>query len=191
MMAVRHAGTRNGRASRRMPRLPAVFLAYLSGLAGTLGGCSEPPPPAAEYPLAAPPAGTQRPPVVGAENRCGLVKRAKRTWVEFGPGMTPDDMVPAGFAAGAVVRALDIAVCALLQRGQPVPVLQRYSAQLKAQAADCGGFEVTKVLWQDGVLAHAHVELHGLAGAVDSGWLASLVKQKEAWRVASFAHLPL
>jgi hypothetical protein len=185
-MAVPHAGRRNGRAAPRMPKLPAVWLAYLSGLAVTLASCAEPPPPAAEYPLAAPPTAAQAQPAVAAEDRCGLVKRAKHTWVEFGPGMTLDDMVPAGVAAAAVVRALDVAVCALLQRGQPVPMLQGHGAQLKAQAADCGGFEVTKVLWQDAELSHARVELRGLGGTASSAWLASLVKRDEAWRVASF-----
>ena len=115
-MAVPHSGTGNGRESPRMARLPAVFLVFLSGLAGALASCADPPPPAAEYPLAAPPTGAESQPVVGAEDCCGLVKRAKRTWVEFGPGMTLDDMVPAGVAAAAVVRALDAAVRAAAAR---------------------------------------------------------------------------
>lgn len=189
-MAVPRSGTGNGRESPRVARLPAVFLVILSCLAGALASCAEPPPPAAEYPLAPPPTGAESQPAVGAEDCCGLVKRAKRTWVEFGPGMTLDDMVPAGFAAAAVVRALDAAVCALLQRGQQVPVLQRHGTQLKAQAADGGGFEVAKVLWQNAGLSQARVELHGLGGSASSRWLASVIKQDEAWRVESFARKP-
>jgi hypothetical protein len=101
--------------------------------------------------------------------------------------MTIDDMVPAGVAAAAVVRALDAAVCALLVRGRPVAVLQRHGSQLKAQAADGGGFEVTQVLWQDTALSRARVELHGRGGSASAAWLASLVKHGEAWRVESFA----
>jgi hypothetical protein len=98
-----------------------------------------------------------------------------------------DDMVPAGVAAAAVVRALDAAVCGLLHRGRAVPALQRHGSQLKAQAADGGGFEVTQVLWQDTELSHARVELRGRGGSANAAWLASLVKQNEAWQVESFA----
>lgn len=165
-----------------------IFVAAcLATLASSPTACAVPPPPAAEHPLAAPPVGpgASPPPLLTAAN-CGLVRRANRTWVEFGPGMTIDDMVPAGMAAGAVVRALDAAVCALVQRGRSVSVLQRHGSQLKAQAADCGGFEVTRVLWQDAELAHARATLRGLRSPASLSWLATLAREDTAWKVETF-----
>jgi hypothetical protein len=171
--------------------LPALFLTCLSGLSystGALTACTEPPPPpAAEYPFAAPPVRAEGEPAPASEDQCGLVKRAKQTWVGFGPGMTIEEMVPAGVAAAEVVRALDAAICGLLHRRRPLAVLQPHRSQLKAQAADCGGFEVTQVLWQDTALSHARVELRGRGGNSSAAWLASLVKHAEAWHVESFA----
>lgn len=156
-------------------------------LVNTLAGCSQPPPPAASYPLAAPPAPVRPRPAVASEPRCGLVRRASRTWVGFGPNMTLDDMVPAGYAAAEVVRALDAAVCGLLQRGQSIAVLQPHGPQLKAQAANGGGFEVTRVLWEDAELMHASVELRGLREHADSAWLANVVRRGTAFRIETFA----
>src|ERR1700755_3156203 len=102
------------------------FAAALLVTLAVYSACAEPPPPAAEYPLAAPPAGPGgAPPILPTAQNCGLVKRAKSTWVGFGPEMTMDDMVPAGIAAADVVRALDIAVCGVVQRGQASAVLQK------------------------------------------------------------------
>lgn len=164
------------------------FAAALLVTVGVYSACAEPPPPAAEYPLAAPPAGPGGArPILPTEQNCGLVKRAKSTWVGFGREMTMDDLVPAGIAAADVVRALDIEVCGVVQRGQSSSVLKRHTALLKAQAADGGGFEVTQVLWQDSVLAHARVELHGKGGSARAIWLALLVRDNEHWKIDSFA----
>jgi hypothetical protein len=183
-MAVPQARTRTTALNPHRTWLPACLAVLAIGTAA----CAEPPPPAAEYPLAAPPVGPGgAPPILPTEANCGLVKRAKRTWVGFGPGMTLDDMVPAGVAAGAIVRALDAAVCAVVQRGQSVALLQRHGPQLKAQAADGGGFEVTQVLWQDAELTHARVELRGLRGSASFGWLARLARQDAIWKLEAFA----
>lgn len=183
-MAVAQAGTRT---TALRPR-ERFLLAWLSVLAVATANCAEPPPPAAEYPLAAPPVGPGGgPPMLPTEENCGLVKRAKSTWVGFGPGMTLDDMVPAGVAAGAIVRALDAAVCAVVQRGKQVAVLQRHGSQLKASAADGGGFEVTRVMWQDAELSHARVELRGLRGSAGIAWLAMLGRESSIWKVETFA----
>ncbi len=156
-------------------------------LVNALIGCSQPPPPAAAYPFAAPPAVAEPRPAVAAEQRCGLVKRARSTWVGFGPGMTIDDMVPAGYAAAAVVRTLDSAVCGLLHRGQSIAVLEPHSPQLELQAADGGGFEVTRVLWQDAELMRASVELRSSRERSNQTWLANVARRGEAFRIESFA----
>jgi hypothetical protein len=104
--------------------------------------------------------------------------------------MTMDDMVPAGFAAASVVRALDSAVCGLLQRGRHVAVLEPHDALLKAQAADCGGFEVTRVEWQDAELMRADVELRGLGQQPGYAWSASVARRGDAWRIETFKRAP-
>jgi hypothetical protein len=168
-------------------RMNAGSLTGMIVLVNTLAGCSQPPPPAAAYPFAAPPTAAEPRPAAEPEERCGLVRRAKSTWVGFGPGMTLDDMLPAGHAAAAVVRALDVAVCGLLQRGQSVAVLQPHGPQLKAQAADGGGFEVTRVIWQDAELLRASVELRSLHERGSSAWLANVVRRGDAFRIETFA----
>jgi hypothetical protein len=169
-------------------RINARSLTGLIVLVNTLAGCSQPPPPAASYPLAAPPAPAEPRPAGSTPERCGLVRRARSTWVGFGPGMTMDDMMPAGYAAAEVVRALDAAVCGLLQRGQPIAVLQPHGPQLKLQAADGGGFEVTRVMWQDAELVRASVELRSLRERSTQVWLANVARRAEAdgFRIESF-----
>ncbi len=115
--------------------------------------------------------------------------RAPRTWVGFAEGMSLNDMVPAAHAAAAVVRALDAALCDLIERGMGVPVLVLHGAQLRAYAADGGAYEVTKVLWQDDALTRADVELQRRtvpAPAPAPAWRASVVRQGGAWSVESF-----
>lgn len=138
--------------------------------------CAAPPAPAAEH--------AQKPPQAAAPRpaRCGLVRRAERTWVGFADGMTPDDMFPAGMATSEIVHALDAAICAL-QRGEKAPALRAESTRLRDCAANGGRFEITKVLWQDVALTHAHVELH----AGSSSWMANVVRREEQWRIATFS----
>jgi hypothetical protein len=100
--------------------------------------------------------------------------------------MTLDDMMPAGYAAGAVVRALDAAVCGLLQRGQQIAVLEAHGPLLKAQAANGGSFEVTRVQWQDAELMRADVELRALRERSGSSWHSSVARRGDAWRIESF-----
>jgi hypothetical protein len=141
--------------------------------------CAAPPPPAAVHAQARPRgAGAPLP----QPQRCGLVRRAERTWVGFAKGMTPDDMVPAGQAAGEIIFVLDAAICALGRGAQPA-ALREQSDRLRASAADGGKFEVTKVLWQDVALTRAEVELH----AQSASWRASVVLEEERWQIAEFA----
>jgi hypothetical protein len=100
--------------------------------------------------------------------------------------MTLDDMMPAGYAAADVVRALDAAVCGLLQRGQQIPVLEAYGPLLKAQAANGGSFEVTRVQWQDAELMRADIEMRALCERSGSTWRSSVARRDDAWRIESF-----
>jgi hypothetical protein len=142
-------------------------------------GCAAPPTPTAEHARPAPSVANAGVPVA---ERCGMVRRAERTWVGFAEGMTPDDMMPAGLAAGEVVHALDAALCGL-RRGAEPAALRAQSERLRTSAADGGGFEVTQVLWQDAALTRAEVELH----ARSASWLASVVRDEERWRISRFA----
>jgi hypothetical protein len=95
-------------------------------------------------------------------------------------------MVPAGVAAASVVRALDRAMCGLLQHGQQIAVFEAHSPLLKAQAANGGSFEVTRVQWQDAELMHADVELRALREHSGSTWRSSVARRGDAWRIESF-----
>ena len=136
----------------------------------------EPPPSAAGSEPAA-----RRP----ADPRCGVLRHAKRTWVEFAPGMTPDDMLPAGTAAQEVMRIFSAEVCAAL-RGEPDRLLSPQRARFNELAAQGGGLEITQVLWQDLEMSRAVVELHGWAKDVDVVWRATLQRTGERWKVAAF-----
>lgn len=175
------AVTRTRTPKNTMVSRARSVLAALCVAAGVYSACAEPPRPAAAYA----PGGSAK--AAAAAGSCGLVKRAKRTWVGFGPNMTLDDMVPAGMAAAEVVRALDAAVCGVVKRGQAGAVLRDHVMRLKAQAADGGGFEVTQVLWQDPDLAHARVELHGKGSSARATWLALVVRDDARWKIDSFA----
>jgi hypothetical protein len=104
--------------------------------------------------------------------------------------MTLEDMEPAGLAAVSVIRALDSAVCSLLQRGQQVAVLEPHSALLQAQTADGGRLEVTRVEWKDAELMRADVELRGVGQQPSSAWSASVARRGQVWRIETFSRLP-
>ncbi|HKU37798.1 MAG TPA: hypothetical protein VJR89_06620 [Polyangiales bacterium] len=156
--------------------LPAV------ALFSTVTSCAAPPAPAAEH---APPPTAAAPRDVPAAQRCGLVRRAQRTWVGFAEGMTLEDMVPAGQAAGEVVRALDATLCAY-SRGEQPAALRNQRAGLQNSTARGAKLEVTKVLWQDTELTRAQVEVHAQAPA-DGSWLASVVWiEQRGWQIERF-----
>lgn len=141
--------------------------------------CAAPPQPAAQFADPRPKPSVAPAP---AAERCGLVRRAERTWVGFAEGMTPDDMYPAGMAAGEVVHALDAAICGL-RRGERPAALRAQSERLKSSVTDGGKFEVTSVLWQDAALTRAQVELHAQSAA----WLAMLERREERWQITAFS----
>ncbi|HKP64882.1 MAG TPA: hypothetical protein VJV78_49455 [Polyangiales bacterium] len=96
--------------------------------------------------------------------------------------MTPDDMLPAGMAAGEVVHALDAAICGL-RRGERPAALRAQSERLQSSVARGGKLEVTQVLWQDAELTRAQVELH----AESLSWLAMLERREERWQITAFS----
>jgi hypothetical protein len=155
-----------------------VLLALVPALGSLWLACAAPPPAAAEYPQA--PRKVTTAPVPAATERCGLVRRAARTWVGFAEGMSADEMLPAGQAAGEVVQALDAAFCGL-RRGERPAALLGERERLRSAAADGGRFEVTAVLWQDAEMTRAEVELH----ARSTRWSASVVRAEERWDIAA------
>lgn len=102
--------------------------------------------------------------------------------------MTLDDMTPAGIAAAAAVRAVDAAVCGVVQRGRHVSVLEPHRPQLTAAAA-AGSLAVTRIWWDDVAMSRARLELQSASAA--EGWFASLVRTGESWDVATFRPRPL
>jgi hypothetical protein len=159
-----------------------LFVAILLGHA-----CSNPPPPAAVHPVPSVSAATPTP----ALARCGLVRRAERTWVGFAEGMSLADMVPVAQASAAVVRSLDAAVCSYVEGDREQLELRPYRRELAVLAAQGGNLEVTQVLWQDPSLAVARVELEAREPAARSQYVARVVRNATEWKLDRFAARPL
>lgn len=99
--------------------------------------------------------------------------------------MTPDDLEPAGQAAGEVVHALDEAVCGLARGAKPA-ARQDARAELLRTATRGEKLVVTEVLWQDAKLTHAQLELHADTAA-GGKWRARMSRSEGgAWQVAAF-----
>jgi hypothetical protein len=132
----------------------------------------------------------ERPPTAAAaapEPRCGLVKRAHRTWVGFGPGLGPSDLIVSARAAAAAVRALDSAFCAAFVRGESVSSFSGEHAGLK-DALGRGGFEVSRVLLSGASMTHARLRLHA-SDALEPRpeWSATLSRAGEHWHVSTLS----
>lgn len=123
--------------------------------------------------------------------RCGLVKRAVRTWVEFGPGLGPDDLVTSAHSAAAAVHALDAAFCAAFVHGERVPSLDAQRADLQ-ESLRRGRFEVSRVLLSGATVTQAQLWMHAAReSASRTEWSVALSRVGERWDVSSLSRAPL
>jgi hypothetical protein len=123
-----------------------------------------------------------------SSQHCGAVRRAKRTWVGFAEGMTPDDMLPAAQATAAVVRALDEVFCSLLVHRERVPELVPERRSISDAAASGARFDVTHVTMADLATTRVTVRIRTAGGSrAPAFWQAELALRESGWQLTSIA----
>jgi len=123
-----------------------------------------------------------------SSQRCGAVRRAKRTWVGFAEGMTPGDMLPAAQATAAVVRALDGVFCSLLVHRERVPELAPERRSISEAAAGGASFDVTHVTMNDLATTRVTVLIRTAGGSRPPAfWQAELALRESGWQLTSIA----
>jgi len=124
-----------------------------------------------------------------AQRRCGLVRRAARTWVGYETSLPLEDMLQAANAAAALVHVLDHAVCAQLAGRGRVWQLRAHAARLEAAVVDTGGLEVTHVVFRDSTLAVARAELHGRGETTHGHWSVRMLRGETGWNIERWRKL--